>query len=139
MTLEARRKNQGKQYSVVSTADRTIRYWHKPGDRLPVMLTHACKDYILTKEVVEEARINQRSKLVVLTVDASGEKLIHAPSKLRKLLTTPVAKESCVTRRGGEYTKVTPVDSEINWKAVAWVVSSIFALACLATVTALGA
>ena len=139
MTLEARRKNQGKQYSVVSTADRTIRYWHKPGDRLPVMLTHAGKDYLLTKEVVEEARINQRSKLVVLTVDASGEKLIPAPSKLRKLLTTPVAKESYVTRRGGEYTEVTQVDSEINWKAVAWVVSSIFALACFATVLTLGA
>ena len=136
MTLEARRKNQGKQYTVVSQEDRVIRHWHRPGDHLPVIIGHNGKDYLLTKEVVDEARINQRSKLVVLTVDPSGEKLIPAPSKL---LTTPVAKESYVTRRGGEYTKVTPVDSEINWKAVAWVVSSIFALACLATVTALGA
>lgn len=122
MTLEARRKNQGKQYSVVSTDDRVIRYWHRPGDHLPVMLTHAGKGYLLTKEVVAEARKNQRSKLIVLQVDDSGDKLVPAPRKLRKY-----------------FTEVTPVDVEINWKTVGWVVSTVFALACLATVLALGA
>lgn len=78
MTLEARRKNEGKQYTVVSTEDRVIRYRHRPGDHLPVMLTHAGKDYLLTKEVIEEARVNQRSKLAVLKVSEDGKTLLPA-------------------------------------------------------------
>lgn len=139
MTLEAHRKNQGKQYTVVSPEDRVIRYWHRPGEHLPVILTHAGKDYLLTKEVVEEARIHQRSKLVVLKVDDTGEKLIPAPSKLRKHFKKPTALPSYSTHRAGSFTEVTPVDEEINWKSVAWVVSTIFALACFATVLTLGA
>lgn len=139
MTLEARRKNQGKQYTVVSIEDRVIRYWHRPGDHLPVILTHAGKDFLLTKEVVEEARVNQRSKLVVLKVDDTGDKLIPAPNKLRKRFTKPKALPSYSTHRSGCFTEVTPVDEEINWKTVGWVVSAVFALACLATVLALGA
>ena len=40
MTLEARRKNQGKQYTVVSPEDRVIRHWHRPGDHLPAIIGH---------------------------------------------------------------------------------------------------
>lgn len=136
MTLEARRKNEGKQYTVVSTEDRVIRYWHRPGDHLPVMLTHAGKDYLLTKEVVEEARIHQRSKLVVLKVSEDGKTLLPAPKcPLKK----PKGSYWYTKGRAGSSTMITTVDEEINWKAVALVVFTAFALACFATVLTLGA
>lgn len=139
MTLEARRKNEGKQYTVVSTEDRVIRYRHRPGDHLPVMLTHAGKDYLLTKEVVEEARVHQRSKLLVLKVDPEGNRLVPVPSKLRKVFKKTVCGNGEVVHKAGSATTITPVDEEVNWKAVAWVVFTAFALACFATVLTLGA
>lgn len=139
MTLEARRKNEGKQYTVVSTEDRVIRYWHRPGDHLPVILTHAGKDFLLTKEVVEEARLSKRSKLVVLKVDASGNRLIPAPSKLRKVFKKPVEGDVEVAFKAGGHTSITSVDEEINWKAVGWVVTALFAVGCIASLMTLGA
>lgn len=134
MTLEARRKNQGKQYTVVSQEDRVIRHWHRPGDHLPVMLTHNGKDYLLTKEVVEEARIHQRSRLIVLEVDAQGNTLIPCKSAIKSYLCKPVGRE-VVTGKG----IAVEWDNEINWKAVAVVVVSLFAVGLLATALTLGA
>lgn len=134
MTLEARRKNQGKQYTVVSQEDRVIRHWHRPGDHLPVIIGHNGKDYLLTKEVVEEARIRQRSRLIVLEVDAQGDKLIPCKSAIKRHLCKPVGRE--VTTGKGI---VTELDQEINWKAVAAVVVSLFAVGLLATALTLGA
>lgn len=139
MTLEARRKNQGKQYSVVSTEDRVIRYWHRPGDQLPVILTHAGKDYLLTKEVVEEARVHQRSKLLVLKVDPEGNRLVPVPSNLRRVFKKPTAGSIEVTSRAGSSTTITTVDEEINWKAVGFVVVSLFLLGVIAAGSTLGA
>ena len=139
MTLEARRKSSGKQYSVVSTEDRVIRYWHRPGDPLPAILTHAGKDYLLTKEVVEEARVNQRSKLLVLKVDPEGNRLVPMPSKLRRVFKKPTAGNIEVTSRSGSSTTITTVDEEINWKAVGFVVVSLFLLGVIATGVTLGA
>lgn len=134
MTLEARRKNQGKQYTVVSQEDRVIRHWHRPGDHLPVIIGHNGKDYLLTKEVVEEARIHQRSRLIVLGVDAQGDKLIPCKSAIKRHMCKPVGRE-VVTGKG----IVTELDQEINWKAVAAVVVSLFAVGLLATALTLGA
>ena len=139
MTLEARRKNQGKQYTVVSPADKVIRYWHRPGDHLPVMLTHAGKDYLLTKEVVEEARVHQRSKLVVLQVDPKGDKLIPAQSKLHRVFTKPSAQHTHTTIRAGSATDVIPVAIEVNWDVVGIVVGALFVVGALATFLTLGA
>lgn len=139
MTLEASRKNSGKQYSVVSTEDRVIRYWHRPGDHLPVVLTHEGKDYLLTKEVVEEARVNQRSKLLVLKVDPEGNRLVTMPSKLRRVFKKPTAGSIEVTSRAGSDTTITTVDEEINWKAVGFVVVSLLLLGVIATGITLGA
>lgn len=139
MTLEARRKNQGKQYTVVSPADKVIRYWHRPGDHLPVMLTHAGKDYLLTKEVVEEARIHQRSKLVVLQVDPKGDKLIPAPSKLRKVFTKTSVQVGQTSTKAGSTTGVSPVVTEVNWDVVGIVVGAFFVVGALATFLTLGA
>lgn len=134
MTLEARRKNQGKQYTVVSQEDRVIRHWHRPGDHLPVMLAHNGKDYLLTKEVVEEARIHQRSRLIVLEVDAQGNTLIPCKSAIKSHLCKPVGRE-VVTGKG----IAVEWDNEINWKAVAVAVVSLFAVGLLATALTLGA
>ena len=134
MTLEARRKNQGKQYTVVSQEDRVIRHWHRPGDHLPVIIGHNGKDYLLTKEVVEEARIHQRSRLIVLEVDAQGDKLIPCKSAIKRHLCKPVGRE--VTTGKGI---VTELDQEINWKAVAAVVIGLFAVGLMATALTLGA
>lgn len=134
MTLEARRKNQGKQYTVVSQEDRVIRHWHRPGDHLPVIIGHNGKDYLLTKEVVEEARIHQRSRLIVLEVDAQGDKLIPCKSAIKRHLCKPVGRE--VTTGKGI---VTELDQEINWKAVAAVAIGLFAVGLVATAMTLGA
>lgn len=133
MTLEARRKNEGKQYTVVSPEDRVIRYWHHPGDHLPVMLTHAGKDYLLTKEVIEEARVNQRSKLLVLKVSEDGKTLLPAAKCPMKKTKTY---GSWVSPKGPT---VTIVDEEINWKSVGLVVAALFLTACFATFYHLGA
>lgn len=134
MTLEARRKNQGKQYTVVSPEDRVIRHWHRPGDHLPVMLTHAGKDYLLTKEVVAEARKNQRSKLITLEVTEDGLKAYPTSNPLKAACMVPVAYPQKAA--SGEYYEI---KDEVNWDVVGIVVGALFIVGALATFLTLGA
>lgn len=140
MTLEARRKNQGKQYSVVSTEDRTIRYWHRPGDPLPVILNHAGADYLLTKEVVEQARVKQRSPLIRLEVQYNadtGKNDLVVPKDLRKTFKRLALEYSHTTARAREATHAHEVVEEVNWKAVGIVVAALGVVSVVATAIAL--
>lgn len=73
-SAEVRRKNNGKQFTVVDDS-RFIFHWHRKGEHLPKLLAHhSGARFLLTQAHVDEALKKQRSKLIKIDVNTLTKK-----------------------------------------------------------------
>ena len=72
MTATLHRKNQGKQFTVVLNETRQILHWHRPGEKLPLIVDQSIvggSDYLLTPADVDYAQVHQRAPLKAIEVN----------------------------------------------------------------------
>lgn len=140
MPATLNRKNNGKQFTVVDQATRSILHWHRSGEPLPFVVDRSLwgeSNYLVTQADVDSAQVNKRVDLKPIEVnweyiEANEEKLsvpVHSISMYTGFEGDTVS-DYYTNSKGSAIAVLTKAKQKVN--AALWALGGIVGVAALA-------